>query len=168
MVQLRAGAGIVEPTDSTLIQEFFNPKRSSKVLDSRMSWNEYFLGIAKAVAKRADCRRAQHGCVLVKDNRIVSAGYNGVRAGDERSCFAGDCPRGLLTNEECRSLSSYENCISSHAEQNAVAYSDWASTRGATAYITGKNCDMCRKLLLAAGIAQVVYLVGDEIVVEEL
>lgn len=127
----------------------------------RPDWDEYFLEICKAVSLRADCRRAQHGCIIVKDRRIVATGYNGSPSG-QGSCLNGECPRGLLTNEECRSLSSYENCISLHAEQNAIAYCSWDSSRGATLYVTGKQCDMCRKLAQAAGIKRVIWPGGQE------
>lgn len=130
-------------------------------MNERPGWDEYFLNICKAVAQRADCRRAQHGCVIVKDNRIVSTGYNGSPSGGA-SCLNGECPRGLLSNEECRSLSSYENCISLHAEQNAIAYSNRSDTAGATLFVTGKQCDMCRKLAMAAGIIRVVWPNGEE------
>lgn len=126
----------------------------------RPDWDTYFLGICTAVSQRADCRRAQHGCVIVKDNRIISTGYNGSYSGGP-SCLAGECPRGLLSNEECRSLSSYENCISLHAEQNALAYANY--TPGATLYVTGRQCDMCRKLAMAAGIKRVVWPEGEEV-----
>lgn len=122
---------------------------------TRPPWDEYFLSIAKAVAARADCRRVQHGCVITKENRIVSTGYNGGPAGG-LSCLAGDCPRGRLSDAECRSLSSYENCVALHAEQNAIAYADGSDTRGATLYVTGPQCDMCAKLAQAAGIIRVV------------
>lgn len=123
---------------------------------TRPDWDEYFLGIARAVAKRADCRRTQHGCVIVKNHRIVSTGYNGSPKGGP-SCLAGECPRGLLSRTESPSGGSYENCIALHAEQNAIAYSNRADTEGATAYITGAPCDMCGKLLTAAGIIQVIW-----------
>lgn len=127
----------------------------------RPDWDSYFLGICVAVSQRADCRRAQHGCVIVKDKRIISTGYNGSASGGP-SCLSGECPRGLLSNEECRSLSSYENCISLHAEQNAIAYASGEHTRGATLYITGPQCDMCRKLTMAAGIERSVWPGGEE------
>lgn len=123
----------------------------------RPEWDEYFLGITKAGSARADCRRAQHGCVIVKDRRIVASGYNGAPS-KRGSCIDGDCPRGLKSKEECPTLSpDYSGCISVHAEQNAVAYASRDQTEGATAYITGEPCDMCRKILLAAGIGRAVY-----------
>lgn len=128
----------------------------------RPDWDEYFLEICKTIALRADCRRAQHGCVIVNSNRIVATGYNGGPSGGP-SCLAGECPRGLLSNDECRSLSSYENCIALHAEQNAIAYSSRRNTVGATLYVTGPQCDMCRKLAMAAGIKRVVWPSGEEV-----
>lgn len=123
----------------------------------RPLWDEYFLTIAWAVARRADCRRARHGCVIVKNHRIVATGYNGSPSKGP-SCLAGKCERGLLSVDELGHLSAdYSNCISLHAEQNAIAYAAGQETRGATAYLTGPPCNMCGKLLEAAGIERVVY-----------
>lgn len=121
----------------------------------RPGWDAYFLGIASAVAARADCRRARHGAVIVKDRRIVSTGYNGSPSGGP-SCLAGECPRGLLSLVELPPGGSYENCVALHAEQNAIAWANRADTAGATAYITGEPCDMCAKVLRAAGVSRVV------------
>lgn len=78
----------------------------------------------------------------------------------------GECPRGLLTNEQCASLSDYDSgpgtCIALHAEQNALAYASYKDTKGGTLYITGKQCGMCRKLTMAAGIKKVVWPEGIE------
>jgi dCMP deaminase len=123
-------------------------------VNDRPSWDDYFLGIAVAVSARADCRRRQHGAVIVKANRIVATGYNGAHPGGP-SCLAGECPRGLLTSEQ--SKSDYGNCIALHAEQNAIAYASRRETEGATIYITGAPCDMCAKLIAAAGITRTVY-----------
>lgn len=120
----------------------------------RPGWDDYFLGIAAAVSRRADCSRAQHGAVIVKNHRIVATGYNGTPAGDRRSCLAGDCPR-VRSNAE-HNRGSYENCINLHAEQNAIAHASYEDTEGATLYITGQPCDMCLKLIAAAGIKEIV------------
>lgn len=123
----------------------------------RPSWDEYFLAIAQVVATRADCRRARHGAVIVKNHRIVATGYNGGPSGG-RSCLAGQCPRGLLSKEELPSNhADYSNCIALHAEANAIAYAHGSATAGATIYITGPPCDMCAKLIRAAGIGTVVH-----------
>lgn len=128
--------------------------------DGRPTWDDYFLGIALVVASRADCRRRQHGCVLVdQDNRIIGTGYNGAPAGDE-GCLSGACPRGMLAYDELASLSSYDSgpgqCISVHAEANALLYAR-TSCKGATAYITGEPCPTCAKLLRGAGVERIVY-----------
>jgi dCMP deaminase len=139
--------------------------------DLRPGWDMYFMGIAKAVAQRADCRRRRIGAVIVDENRrIVSTGYNGAPPGDG-SCLAGDCPRGLMDRETMPSFTEgnhdHSNCISLHAEQNAVAYADRSRCHNATIYIVQLDlpeeeacppCDSCGKLLKAAGIMRTVHL----------
>ena len=124
---------------------------------TRPTWDDYFLGIASSVARRADCTRARHGAVIVKDRRIVSTGYNGSPSGGA-SCLAGECPRGLISKTDLPPNSAdYSNCHALHAEQNAIAYANRSDTIGATIYITGPPCDMCLKLIRAAGIERVTY-----------
>lgn len=124
---------------------------------TRPSWDHYFLTIAKAISARADCRRAQHGCVIVKHHRIVSTGYNGAPAG-HRGCLEGACPRGLKSLDEKESLDpDYSDCIAVHAEANALLYADRDKCEGAILYVTGKPCQGCHKLILGAGIIRVVY-----------
>lgn len=127
-------------------------------MSDRPDWDTYYLNGVRWVATRADCRRARHGAILVANNRVVSTGYNGSPRGDQRSCLAGDCPRGTKTRDEVPSHEQgnhdFSDCISLHAEQNAIAY---AREPADTIYITGKPCDGCRKLIAAAGIERVVY-----------
>jgi len=122
---------------------------------TRPDWDQYFLGIARAVAARADCRRVQIGCVIVgTDKRIVATGYNGSPPGG-LSCLAGECPRALSDTPTL--TPDYANCIALHAEQNAIAYADRTRTAGGTMYLSAsKPCDMCSKLIAAAGIERVV------------
>jgi dCMP deaminase len=132
------------------------------VADLRPSWHEYFLGIAKAVASRGDCRRAQHGAVLVRPDRTVaSVGYNGSAPGG-LSCLAGECPRGLLSHDELPSLSSYDSgpapCHAMHAEQNACAFAR-EDTTGYTMYVTGEPCPGCIKTMKAHRIEMVCFSV---------
>lgn len=126
----------------------------------RPSWDQYFLDIAQVVSTRADCRRRQHGAVIVTRKRIVATGYNGAPAGKE-GCLAGACPRGLLTYEQLASLASYDEgpgrCISVHAEQNALLYSSWADVEGGTMYITGEPCATCRRLIGGSGLVRAVW-----------
>lgn len=121
----------------------------------RPSWDEYFLGIAEAVSARADCKRASVGAVIVKNHRIVSTGYNGAESGGP-SCLAGDCPR-AEENTKNHNNPDYSDCIGLHAEQNAIAYADRSGTENATIYLTTNPCDMCTKLIKAAGIIRIVH-----------
>lgn len=123
----------------------------------RPDWDTYYLGIAVAVSKRGDCVRAQHGAVVVKNNKIVSTGYNGTSPGDSRSCGStGQCPRALASNVE-HNKGEYDSCWSTHAESNALLRASWEDLQGATLYITGHPCPGCSKLIASAGIDRVVY-----------
>ena len=123
----------------------------------RPSFDSYFLGLARSVALRADCTRRRIGCVLVDaDRRVIATGYNGAPAGEPGCLSSGACPRGQLSYDEVPKDSNYDNCISIHAEANALLYAR-ASVKGATAYITDKPCPSCAKLLRGAGIERIVY-----------
>jgi dCMP deaminase len=127
-------------------------------VSSRPSWDDYYLNIAKAVSARGDCVRAQHGAVVVKDHKIVSTGYNGTPAGDERSCGStGQCPRALDQTAQ-HAKGEYDLCWSTHAEANALLRASWGDLLGATLYITGQPCPGCSKLIASAGIERVVYV----------
>lgn len=127
---------------------------------ARPDWDTYFLGVAKAVAQRADCRRRRVGAVLVSaERRVLSTGYNGAPPGHP-GCLEGHCPRGLLTYEQVRAASDYDTgpgrCISVHAEVNAVLFAR-TDLRGTTCYVTHQPCPSCRKVLLGAGVARAVW-----------
>jgi dCMP deaminase len=129
-------------------------------MTERPDWNQYFLDGAKWVSTRADCRRRQHGAIIVKGNRIVATGYNGGPSG-RGSCLKGDCPRGLLSYDELKTMTSYDEgpgrCIAIHAEQNALLYSDRSKIEGGTIYVTGKPCPTCRRLIGGSGLSRLVY-----------
>ena len=111
---------------------------------SRPSWDEYFKKIVLATSERSPCDRLHVGCLLVKDNRIISQGYNGFLAGCQHKSIVRD-------NHEQATL---------HAEQNAIC--DCAqrgvSCSGATAYITHYPCIICTRLLLASDITEIKYI----------
>ncbi|MBO0959432.1 cytidine/deoxycytidylate deaminase family protein [Neobacillus sp. MM2021_6] len=113
---------------------------------SRKDWDEYFIGIAEAVATRSTCPRLHVGCVLVKDNHIISTGYNGsIHRHDH--CEDVGC---LLTPDG--------RCIRTvHAEENSVLHSDRDLIKGATAYVTHEPCEKCSKTLAQAGISKIVF-----------
>lgn len=119
----------------------------------RLSWDEYFLAIAGAVALRSDCTRRQVGAVLVgPDRRIISTGYNGSPPG-QPGCSDAPCPRSV---SDLPSGSSYDTgpgaCIALHAEMNALLYADPARWHNAHIYINCLPCEGCRKHLRACGI----------------
>jgi dCMP deaminase len=122
----------------------------------RPSWDDYYLGIAKAVSARGDCVRRQHGAVIVKNHSIVSTGYNGSPPGSDKSCGAtGQCPRNLDPNSK-HGEGSYDLCWATHAEANALLRASWEDLQGSTIYITGDPCPGCAKLIKSAGIDRVV------------
>jgi dCMP deaminase len=128
---------------------------------SRPAWNDYFLGIAKAVSARGDCVRRQVGCVIVSaDKRVVSVGYNGVRPGLP-GCLDGACPR---ATSNVNAGVAYDGgpgyCISSHAEASALLYADYSRLAGGAAYITDEPCYGCRKLLSAVPIKRTIWPEG--------
>lgn len=121
---------------------------------TRPSWDSYFLAIAAVVATRADCTRRQVGAVIVKAHRIVATGYNGAPAGMP-GCLSGACPRGRLSYDElAHQGASYDNCLSIHAEANALLYASRDACEGATLYVTCSPCADCYKLLKGAGIVR--------------
>jgi dCMP deaminase len=114
----------------------------------RPNWDKYFLLIAQAVSSRGECVRSKVGAVLVRDNRIISTGYNGVAAGDP-SCLDGICPRSY--NDVPRGV-PYDGeglCIATHAEDNAIhdAMRRGLPAFGATIYLTKEPCEKCQGLL---------------------
>ncbi len=110
----------------------------------RPSWDEYFKEITIVTSKRSSCTRLNVGCVLVKDNRIISQGYNGFLPGQPHESIVRD-------NHEQATV---------HAEQNSIC--DCAkrgvSCHGATAYITHFPCIICCRLLIASGIKEIKYI----------
>lgn len=108
------------------------------------------MGIARQVARRATCDRAQVGAIIVKERRILTTGYNGAPAGLPHCDDVGH----LMVDGHClRTL---------HAEQNAIiqAALHGVSVRGGTIYVTHQPCLTCAKMIINAGIVRVVYA-GD-------
>lgn len=115
----------------------------------RPDWDSYFLKIAYAVSERSTCDRALVGCVLVREKRILTTGFNGSPTGQEHCDEAGH----LMVDGHCiRTI---------HAETNAIiqAALHGISTKGATCYVTHLPCINCTKALINAGITRIVYSV---------
>ena len=120
----------------------------------RVSWNEYFMNLAKMVASRGTCDRAYVGCVLVNgDNRIVSTGYNGSVSGNPHCDEVGHTMRD-------------GHCIATiHAEMNALLYcaKEGIKVSGCKCYVTHFPCLNCTKALIQAGISEIYYEEGYRI-----
>ena len=113
----------------------------------RPSWDQYFMEIAQQVARRSTCPRAQVGAIVVKDRRILTTGYNGAPMGLPH-CFESGC---IIVDNHCvRAV---------HAEQNAILQAAYhgVSVAGGTIYVTHQPCQICAKMIINAGIRQVVY-----------
>ena len=125
---------------------------------SRPSWSEYFMAIARMVAKRSTCLRRQVGAVLVKDKRMLATGYNGAPA-RLRHCEEVGC---LRQDGSIPSGERHELCRGLHAEQNAIIQAAYhgISISGSTLYCTNKPCVICSKMIINAGIKKIVYEEG--------
>lgn len=121
----------------------------------RPGWDEYFMNIAQVVSSRSNCIKRKVAAVVVQDRRIISTGYNGTPRGT-RNCNEGGCPR---CNELAPAGTALDECLCSHAEENSITQAAYhgISVRGATLYSTYSPCLMCTKMIINAGIAEVVY-----------
>jgi dCMP deaminase len=130
----------------------------------RPSWDEYFLELASVVSSRSTCLRRRYGAVIVKDNIIVSTGYNGSARGEENCVDTGVCAR---QRHNVPKGERYELCVAVHAEQNAIIAGDPVQMNGGIIYIagfeadgalaSGEPCLMCRRVIRNAFLRRVVY-----------
>lgn len=121
----------------------------------RIPWSDYFQSIAQLVSSRSTCLRRQVGAVLVKDNQILSTGYNGAPANIPH-CEQVGCIRAKM---KVPSGEKHELCRGTHAEQNAIcqAAKHGISIYGSTLYCTNQPCSICTKMIINAGILEVRY-----------
>lgn len=129
----------------------------------RMSKSKYYLEIARQVASRSTCLRRQYGAIIVKDDRIISTGYNGSARGEENCSDVGSCWR---EEHNIPHGQQYEKCRAVHAEANAIINGDPADMIGATLYLAGfengqaiekaEPCEMCQRMIRNAQIREVV------------
>jgi len=119
----------------------------------------YYMGIAFAVREKANCTGNRVGAVIVKENRVISTGYNGVPEG-MTNCLDGGCLRCRNPQGQFRSGTGYDLCICVHAEQNALlsAARFGISVQDATLYTTMQPCFGCAKEMLQAKIQRVLYV----------
>ena len=120
-------------------------------MNKRPNWNNYWMKIAKDISERSTCLRHHFGCVIVKDNIIISTGYNGAPRGF-RDCTEIGCTKDKLN---ISSGTGHEKCIGIHCEQNALLQAGKES-KGAILYVNGYPCKICARLMINSGIKEVV------------
>lgn len=132
--------------------------KEKKIVSARPSWGEYFMDITHLVAKRSTCLRRQVGAVLVKDKKILATGYNGAPSRLDH-CLEIGC---LRQKQGIPSGERHELCRGLHAEQNAIIQAAYhgVEIRGATLYSTNHPCIICSKMIINAGIEEVIYQEG--------
>ncbi len=132
----------------------------------RPGWDEYFLEIARVVSSRSTCIRRKYGAVIVKDNVIISTGYNGSPRGMTNCSDINVCRRKELNVPPGE---RYELCEGVHAEQNAIISGAPERMKDATIYICGEEveepghadgrpCLLCRRMIRNAQIREIVFI----------
>ena len=131
----------------------------------RISKENYYLNIAQTVLERATCLRRVYGAIIVKNDEIISTGYNGAPRGRRNCVDMGYCTRERL---QVPRGERYELCRSVHAEANAIISASRRDMVGGTLYLAGKDavtgqvlpdatsCAMCRRQIINAGLERVV------------
>ena len=131
----------------------------------RVSKENYYLDIAQTVIERATCLRRCYGAIIVKNDEIISTGYNGAPRGRKNCVDMGYCTREAMKVPRGQ---RYELCRSVHAEANAIISAARRDMVGGTLYLVGKeaatgallgdatSCSMCRRLIINAGLEKVV------------
>ena len=131
----------------------------------RISKENYYLDIAETVLERATCLRRVYGAIIVKNDEIISTGYNGAPRGRKNCVDMGFCTREAMQVPRGQ---RYELCRSVHAEANAIISASRRDMVGSTLYLVGKDaqtgsllgdatsCAMCRRQVINAGISKVV------------
>lgn len=135
----------------------------------RVSKEDTYLNCAEVFAFRSTCLKRKYGAVLVKDDVVISTGYNGSPRGKENCCDIGKCPRikkGMHQGE------GYEICKAIHAEANALMNCSREQTIGSDLYLTSINpadasvhrakpCPLCARMIIQAGVRNVYLRQGD-------
>ena len=138
----------------------------------RRSKENYYLDIADAALNRSTCLRRKYGAIVVREDEILSTGYNGAPRGRRNCSDLGYCAREKLNIPRGE---RYELCRSVHAEANAIISAARRDMLGGTLYLVGRDarngellkdatpCAMCRRLIINAGIQNVVARIGEDL-----
>ena len=139
-------------------------------MDSRTSKQNYYLDIADSVLERSTCLRRKYGAIIVRNDEIISTGYNGAPRGRRNCTDLGFCNR---ENLHIPSGERYELCRSVHAEANAIISAPRRDMIGSTIYLVGRDaktnkllsdamsCSMCKRQIINAGIDKIVIRVSE-------
>ncbi len=134
--------------------------------ETRVDKTNYYLDIAETVAERGTCLRKNYGCIIVKNDEIISTGYSGAPRGRENCIDLGFCTKKKIYPDVRHG--GYDACRSVHAEQNAIISAARKDMIGGSLYLVGKRqdtreyeqgsmcCQMCRKLIINSGIKEVI------------
>ncbi len=136
---------------------------------SRISKIDTYLNCAESFAYRSTCLKRKYGAVIVKDDAVISTGYNGSPRGYENCCDIGSCPR---IERNMHQGEGYALCRAIHAEANALLNCSREQTIGADLYLTGINpddnsihrarpCPLCARTIIQAGIRNVIMRQGE-------
>ena len=135
---------------------------------NRVSKIDTYLNCAEVFAYRSTCIKRKYGAVIVKDDAVISTGYNGSPRDEDNCCDVGTCPR---INKGLHQGQGYDMCRAIHAEANALLNCSREQTLDADLYLTGldpvdnkihraKPCPLCARMIIQAGIKNVYLRVG--------
>ena len=159
------GLAYVSPRIKTLAVSYDGQHYAAPTLENGISKENYYLNIAQTVLERATCLRRVYGAIIVKNDEIISTGYNGSPRGRKNCVDMGFCTREAM---QVPRGERYELCRSVHAEANAIISASRRDMVGGTLYLVGRNaqtgelltdatsCPMCRRMVINAGLARVV------------
>ena len=128
-------------------------------MEKRPSWDNYFIKIAKLTSERSNCIKRKVGSIIVKNNRILSLGYNGTPSGI-KNCYDGGCKRCF---EQFNSKKEYKGkdldlCLCLHAEENAMLFISQNDLHDSTIYVTLFPCVSCVKKILQCKIKRICFI----------
>lgn len=141
-------------------------------MSKRVDKINYYLDIAETVSERSTCLRKHYGCIIVKNDEIISTGYSGAPRGRENCIDLGYCTKKKFYPDIRHG--GYDACRSVHAEQNAIISAARKDMIGSTMYLVGKrkdekkyeegamSCQTCRKLIINAGIKEVIVRISKK------
>lgn len=138
-------------------------------IGTRISKTDMYLNCAEVFAYRSTCIKRKYGAVIVKDDIVISTGYNGSPRGLDNCCDMGRCPR---IEKKMHQGEGYGICRAIHAETNALLNCSRQQTLDADLYLTGinpkdntihraKSCPLCARNIIQAGIRNVILRIGE-------